>query len=310
MRNFSKISLLFWAIVIVNGLCAQQISQPTNFVFNYQIVNPASTGYTNCTEFKTCHRRQWAGFKGAPINSTAMIHARMRPNKNTFQGIGAFVESDQAGAFGMTALTMNYAFHTRISKGYNLAAGIGVGFSQYRIDFTKLNFKDSENEQAITNSVADYVIPNINMGFWLYRGDRFYGLSIRSLRGSKIDGTQDSRYNRHYAITYGKYIKLNKVYSFRPSFMFRWVKSTRPALDAQLLMSYKKRFAIGLGVRNGSGFSAMVKIDLLDQITVWYAYDLSVNKMRYAAYSTHEISLGIRTCAVLGKDNGLCAAYD
>jgi hypothetical protein len=49
---------------------------------------------------------------------------------------------------------------------------------------------------------------------------------------------------------------------------------------------------------------------LLDQITIGYAYDVTLNKLRYGSYSTHEICLGIRTCAVLGKEKALCAAYD
>jgi type IX secretion system PorP/SprF family membrane protein len=289
---------------------SQQTTQFTNFVFNYQMINPAATGYTTCTEFKSTHRSQWAGIEGAPTNTSAMIHARMRPHKNSFQGLGAHIETDAAGAFGVTSFTMNYAYHTRFTKGYNLAAGIGVGFTQYRIDFTKLNFRNPLEENAIGNSVSDYVLPNINMGFWLYRGDRFYGLAIRSAGNSKIDGTTATRLQRHYALTYGKYIKINKEIAFKPSFMFRWVKSTRPAIDAQLLLSYKKAFSFGIAARNGHGFSALVKLELLNQITIWYAYDVTLNKLRYGSYSTHEISIGLRTCSVLGKENGLCAAYD
>jgi type IX secretion system PorP/SprF family membrane protein len=297
-------------LTATNTLMSQQLGQYTNFVFNYQMVNPAATGYTTCTEFKTTYRQQWAGITGAPRTTSAMIHARLRANKNAFQGIGAIVETDQAGAFGGTGLTLNYAYHTRFSKGYNLAAGIGLGFMQYRIDYTKLNFQDPLNETAVTNTVNDYIIPNINMGFWLYRGDRFYGLSIKSVTNSKVDGTAATRYNRHYAITYGKYIKINKEFAFKPSFMFRWVKSTRPALDAQVLLSYRKAFAIGFAARNGHGLSAMVKLELLNQISIWYAYDVTLNKLRYGSYSTHEISIGLRTCSVLGKDKALCAAYD
>lgn len=289
---------------------SQQTTQFTNFVFNYQMINPAATGYTTCTEFKSTHRRQWASIEGAPTNTSAMIHARMRPNKNSFQGLGGQIENDAAGAFGSTSFTMNYAYHTRFTKGYNLAAGIGVGVTQYRIDFTKLNFRNPLEETAISNSVSDYVLPNINMGFWLYRGDRFYGLAIRSVGNSKIDGTAATRLQRHYALTYGKYIKINKEIAFKPSFMFRWIKSTRPAIDAQLLLSYKKALSFGIAARNGHGFSALVKLELLNQVTIWYAYDVTLNKLRYGSYSTHEISIGLRTCAVLGKENGLCAAYD
>lgn len=289
---------------------AQQLTQYTNFVFNYQLVNPAAIGYTTCTEFKSTYRQQWAGIEGAPKTTSALVHARLRANRNAFQGIGAVVETDQAGAFGGTGFTLNYSYHTRFTKGYNLAAGIGLGFMQYRIDFTKLNFQDPLGETAITNTVNDYIIPNINMGFWLYRADRFYGLAIKSVTNGKVEGTQATKYNRHYTLTYGKYIKVSKDLAFKPSFMFRWVKSTRPAIDAQLLLSYKKAFSIGLAARNGHGFSALIKMELLDQITIGYAYDVTLNKLRYGSYSTHEICLGIRTCAVLGKEKALCAAYD
>jgi type IX secretion system PorP/SprF family membrane protein len=288
---------------------AQQMGQFTNYIFNYQSINPAATGYTQCTEFKSSHRRQWFGIKGAPVTTNAMIHARMRPSKNNFQGIGAQIESDQVGAFGLTGLTVNYAYHTKLTKGYNLSAGVGVGFMQFRLDHTKLSFLNPA-ETAITNSVSDLILPNINMGFWLYRGDRFIGLSIRSITSPKIEGTMDSRLNRSYNITGGKYIKVNKAIAFKPSFMFKWVKSSRPALDAQLMLSYKKAFSFGIAARNGHGFSALLRVEMLNQITVWYAYDLTMNKLKYGSMSTHELCIGIKTCEVLGKSEELCAAYD
>lgn len=310
MNNMKKYSLIVGCWIMSLGAFAQQQTQYTNFIFNYQFINPAATGYTTCTEFKSNFRQQWYGIDGAPRTTGALVHARLRANKNAFQGLGAIVESDQNGAFGSTSFMVNYAYHTRVSKGYNLAAGIGLGFHQIRVDYTKINFADPISETVMQGTVSDYIFPNINMGFWLYRGDRFYGLSIRTLPGRAIEGLTDSKYQTHYNITYGKYIKISKDIAFKPSFMFRWVRSTRPAIDAQALMTYKKRFSLGFAARNGHGVSGIVKFDILNQISISYAYDLTLNKLRYGSYHTHELSLNLKTCAVIGRDKQLCAAYE
>jgi type IX secretion system PorP/SprF family membrane protein len=310
MKKIFTYSWVVFLTLIAVAAEAQQQTQYTNFVFNYKFINPAATGYTTCTEFKSNYRQQWYGIDGAPRTTAAMVHARLRASKNAFQGLGAIVESDQNGAFGSTSFMVNYAYHTRVSKGYNLAAGIGVGFHQIRADYTKINFLDPIAETVMQGTVSDYIFPNINMGFWLYRGDRFYGLSMRTLPGRTINGLADSKYQTHFNITYGKYIKISKDLAFKPSFMFRWVRSTRPAIDAQAMLTYKKKFSLGFAARNGHGVSGIVKFDVLSQISVSYAYDLTLNKLRYGSYQTHELSISLKTCAVLGKEKHLCAAYE
>jgi type IX secretion system PorP/SprF family membrane protein len=310
MNSLKKYSLVIAFSLCFQWLWGQQLTQYTNFIFNYQLVNPAATGYTTCTEIKSNYRQQWSGIDGAPKTTNVFIHGRLRAMRNAFQGLGANIESDAYGAFGATSLMVNYAYHTRVSKGYNLAGGIALGLTQIRIDYSKINFADPYNETVINGVVSDYIFPNINAGVWLYRGDRFYGLSIKSLTNSPIDGLQTGRYNRHYSIVYGKYIKISKELAFKPSFMFRWVKGTRPAIDAQALLTYRKRYSLGFAARNGHGVSGIVKFDLYRQLSVSYAYDLTLNRLKYGSYHTHEISLALKTCAILGKEKELCAAYE
>jgi type IX secretion system PorP/SprF family membrane protein len=200
MKSVKKYLLLLAFLMCLQVVFGQQVTQFTNFIFNYQMVNPAATGYTSCTELKSNYRQQWSGIDGAPKTTNVFIHGRMRAMRNAFQGLGAGIESDLNGAFGSTSLMLNYAYHTRVSKGYNLAGGIAVGLTQLRIDYTKVNFADPYNETVINGVVSDYIFPSINAGVWLYRGDRFYGLSIKSLTNSSIDGLQTGRYNRHYSI--------------------------------------------------------------------------------------------------------------
>ena len=281
------ISIKKYTLALALFLCfqwgwGQQLGQYTNFIFNYQMVNPAATGYTTCTEIKTNYRQQWSGIDGAPKTTNVFVHGRLRAMRNAFQGLGASIESDANGAFGSTSLMLNYAYHTRVSKGYNLAGGIAVGLTQVRIDYTKVNFADPYNETVINGVVSDYIFPNINAGVWLYRGDRFYGLSIKSLTNSPIDGLSTGRYNRHFSIVYGKYIKISKDLAF----------------------------SLGFAARNGHGVSGIFKFDVYKQLAVSYAYDLTLNRLKYGSYHTHEISLALKTCAVLGKEKELCAAYE
>jgi type IX secretion system PorP/SprF family membrane protein len=288
----------------------QQFPHYTHFIYNYQFINPASTGYVTCSEFKSNYRQQWAGLDGAPRTTAAMYHARIAAKKFAFHGVGINMESDMAGAFGYSGLTAQYAFHTRVTKGYNLAAGIGLGFLQYRVDFNKISFKDPLNETAITGNVNGYVIPNINLGLWLYRGDRFYGLSVRSITNPVVGGSSSNKMIRSYTLTYGKYIKINKKYSFKPSFMVNYTGKSKADINAQAIIDYKGTIGFGAAVRSGHGVSALIRVQAWGKFTFCYAYDVTANRLRYGSYSTHEVSVGLRTCAGIGRDKDLCAAYE
>lgn len=201
---------------------AQQLPHYTYFTYNYLNYNPAVTGATPCMELKLGHRRQWMGIKGAPVTSFASVHGKFKQVKNNFHGLGALVETDEAGPFSFTSLHINYAYHMRVARKYMLSSGLGVGFTQYRVNFGNMTLENAE-DQAISNSVSAFIRPTFNLGFWLYNSDRFFGMSIRQLTAPKVKGLPETRLVRHFTFAAGRAIKISDDIYFKPAALLNYV---------------------------------------------------------------------------------------
>jgi len=308
MRRFAAIMVL---IVLAEGWTAQQLPHFTYFTYNYMQYNPAVVGTAPCLDLKFGLRRQWKGFEGAPTTGFANIHGKIgKKSQFRFHGLGATVENDDAGPFNYTTVHMNYAYHMKLASKYFLAGGIGLGFAQYSVDYGEMIFENQLAQTAISGIVNDVIFPMFNAGLWLYRSDRFYGLSVRSLNNKSIDGFTDTQVRRHLTFANGYATRLSQELTFKPAFLINYVGKSKASIDGQLVLSFKDMVDVGIGARSGHGFSALLKLSALRYITIGYAYDVTMNKIRYVSGSTHEIVVGVRACKEGNKMYVPCAAYD
>jgi type IX secretion system PorP/SprF family membrane protein len=306
-----KCLIIVWLCVLSAVGSAQQLPHFTYFTYNYMQYNPAVVGTVSCLDLKFGLRRQWKGFEGAPTTGFANIHGKIgKKSEFHFHGLGATVENDDAGPFNYTTVHLNYAYHVKLASKYYLATGIGLGFSQFGIDYGDMKFESQLDETAITGIVNDFIFPMFNAGLWLYRSDRFYGLSVRSLNNKSIDGLGDTQVRRHYTFANGYATRVTQELTFKPAFLINYVGKSRPSIDGQLVLSFKDMVDVGIGARSGHGFSALLKLSAIRYVTIGYAYDVTMNKIRYIAGSTHEIVVGIRACKEGSKMYVPCAAYD
>jgi type IX secretion system PorP/SprF family membrane protein len=308
MKKWIAVILL---LALGKNFSAQQLSHFTFFTYNYLQYNPAVVGTAPCLDLKFGFRRQWKGFEGAPTTAFANIHGKIgKVKKFRFTGLGATMESDDAGPFGFTTLNLAIAHHMKLASKYFLSAGLGVGFAQYSVDYGEMTLEFQNIDPAITGGVNDFIFPTVNAGLWLYRSDRFYGLSVRNINSPKVDGLNDTRLKRHWTIANGYAIRLTEELGFKPAFLINYVGKSRASIDAQFLLDYHDMVAVGLAGRSGHGFSALLKLSVVKYVTIAYSYDITMNKIRYDGASTHEIILGIRACTQANPLHVPCAAYD
>jgi type IX secretion system PorP/SprF family membrane protein len=306
-----KVFIITALLLACNALTrAQQLPHYTNFTYNYLNYNPAVTGSTPCLEARVGYRKQWTGFQGAPTTGWVNVHNKFGQRRYNFHGVGVMVENDTYGPFGTTSLVANYAYHMKLTKGYSLSSGIGIGFTQYRLGLGGITMPDIQIDPVIGNSLGTIVAPTVNFGLWLYRRDRFFGLSIRQLTQPKVRGLPDTQMRRHFTLAYGKAIQINDNFTFKPALLLNHVGKSKPSLEGQAMLEYKKVIAVGLAGRSGHGGSALIKLDALPYLTIAYAYDITANRLRYAATNSHEITLGFRACGLKERNHVPCAAYD
>ena len=290
---------------------AQQIPHYTNFVYNYFQYNPAVAGAVPCLEMKLGYRKQWDGFPDAPVTAYANFHGKLsNSGKFNFHGLGAVVETDDAGPLSYTSLQLAYAYHQKMARRYKLSSGIGIGFQQFRVDYGALLLED-QFDPAIAGSVSEFILPTINAGFWLYRNDRYYGLAVRNVivhQVKKLGGNNELV--RHFHLTAGRVFRVNDDLQFKPAANVNYVGGSDPSLDVAAQMEYREKLTLGLTVRTGNGIGALVKIDVLKYVTLAYAYDLTLSRIRLDGLNTHELTLGIKACASPDRSHVPCAAYD
>lgn len=290
---------------------AQQLTQYSNFVYNYQLYNPAVTGTTNCIDVRLGTRRQWTGFTGAPTTNFLYGHTRIgKDSKLKFHGIGGAIETDRAGPFNSVGFAFCYAFHKKISKSHFVASGLSLGIYQYSLNYAALKFENQLDETAIEGSINTLLFPHTNFGLWLYNRKRFFGFSVRSVGNPVITGLLGSNLQRHFAFAAGFTKRLSQDLTFKPALHVNYVAKSKPSIDLQGMMNYRDLFDIGIAVRSGHGISGLLKLSLVDHVTLAYAYDFTVNKMKFASPNTHEIIIGLRSCRTQSKYAVPCSAYN
>jgi type IX secretion system PorP/SprF family membrane protein len=306
MKRILVIALLF-APFVSEG---QQMSQFTHFVMNYFQINPAVAGSAPCLDLKLGYRHQWQGFEGAPTTAFASLHGNFGKKKNTFHGIGGLVETDDTGPISYTSMHVAYAYHMKVSRKAMLSAGVSAGFAQYRVDYGAMRLVDY-SDPAVQGSFSQFIYPQINFGLWWYSADRYLGFAIRNLVENRVDDFGlEAKLKRDYSIAGGKIIEMSDDFEFQPAFLLKVSPGSKIALDVQTMIDYKDKVAVGLGFRGGNGLAALIKIDMFKYVTLGYAYDLTLSKVRFDGTNTHEIIIGIQACAVTDSRSIPCAAYD
>ncbi len=303
-----RLALIILSIFFCSAIHAQQLPQYTNFVNNYLMMNPAVAGSATCLELKLGYRTQWHGFEGNPRTAYANIHGNFGKKKHNFHGVGGIVETDDTGPLSYTSIHLVYAYHMKVSRKSYLSAGLAAGFLQYRIDRGGMTLTDPDDPILISG--AAFMYPQINFGLWLYNEDRFFGFAIRQVPANSIPSSDQGKMRSHFSFSAGKMIEMNDEFRFKPAGQIKYVAKSKLAVDAQAMIAYKEKVALGLGFRGGNGLAALIKIDMFKYITLAYSYDLTLSKIRYGGINTHEITIGVQACPN-GEGHGIpCAAYD
>lgn len=292
---------------------AQQIPQFSHYSLNYFGINPAVAGSKPCLDLKLGYRQQWTGVDDAPRSAFANMHGKIGKGKFNFMGLGGRVETDNTGPLSYTALDLAFAYHMRTTRKSMLSAGIAVGFQQWRIDAGAITLPETGffDDPVLGNAKAQMVWPTIDLGLWWYREDRFIGLSLINAIERQVPDIGDDTYiNRHIMLTAGKITEMGDGFFFKPSTNIRLIPGSKPSIDLTAMVDYNDKISLGVGARNGFGLVGLLKIDAFKYVTIGYAYDFSLSKMRFDGRHTHEIVLGIQACAK-GDSRGIpCAAYD
>ncbi len=196
----------------------------------------------------------------------------------------------------------SYSYNFPLYKDVRLAAGVFLGMTEVKLDFSEVNF----DQQGEAVNLISKRVPDASFGFWIYDGRFFTGLSINQLfqRSVNFIETENSQGNlvHHYYLTSGYKIPLWHQTSpvvkhyLVPSIMLKYGgNASLPSLDLNMKFHFYKDYWIGSSYRNLDSFILLAGIRLNAHdagiFDIAYSYDYTVSKINQYTSGSHEITL-------------------
>ena len=151
MKKLQTLTLLITVFCLINNNGKTQDLHFSQYFNAPLVTNPANTGFMPDNDYRIGinYRNQWTNLNNPYKTMNAWGDAQLLSKKldNSWLGIGGALMTDAAGTGNLTATTvqLSVAYHQMLEEKSLLSAGIGVGFVQKRIDFSKLTFDNQWN---------------------------------------------------------------------------------------------------------------------------------------------------------------------
>ncbi|MBI4645032.1 MAG: PorP/SprF family type IX secretion system membrane protein [Bacteroidia bacterium] len=169
------------AIGCYTGLYAQQLPQQSQYMFNDLMYNPAVAGTRDYYQAISNNRYQWIGIVDAPRTYMLSVYG---PNRGLNMGYGGYIFNDVTGPTSRTGLNAAYAYQFKATEDLKISLGLSLGLLQYKVDFTKITFK--EEEKTIENELNTDYMPDANFGVYVF-SSKYYGcFSVNQLFNNRI----------------------------------------------------------------------------------------------------------------------------
>jgi type IX secretion system PorP/SprF family membrane protein len=161
------------------------------------LVNPANTGFNPDYDFRlgANYRDQWANV-GVPYRTmSAWGDTKLFANRfeNGWMGLGGVLYKDMSGSGNLTRTSayLSMAYHQMIGYSSLLSGGFSLGYTNKRIDVSKLTFDDQWNgkffdvsvptSEPFTNTQSSYLDLSLGLNYAYFASENFYfnaGISL------------------------------------------------------------------------------------------------------------------------------------
>jgi type IX secretion system PorP/SprF family membrane protein len=276
-------------------LYAQQDPIYAQYLLNPLVINPAYAGMNNNLSVMGSYRKQWTGLEGQPQTLQANADVSLAQNR---VGLGVMLVNDKIGSTANTEFNAVFSYKIMLGDNNALSFGLQGGALQFRNDYSALT-PYSTDDPAFTESEN---VTRLNLGAGIFFKSEHATLSVsvpRMLPSVVKNGTQNfDLYNQHLYL-FGTYAwRLTERVDMKPSILMRAVENLPLSFDVCLNFNVNRKYAAGLFARNLNTYGVVLQALILEKYTVGYVFELPAGKTG-VAYTTHEISLGLRL-AVLG----------
>ncbi len=332
MKKLSLLASLFIAVIALG----QQTSQYGNASFNPFLINPAAGGMSNVMQYELTYRTQWVGYNGGPRtalfagNSVLKLGSKnaglseFNYTDNKFFALpkrsatgevkhvlGGIAYNDAIGPFSKTSVQLTYAIHLPLTSTVNIGAGLGIGWSNLKLDESRVKLYDEVDYaySQFLGSTSNYNGVDASGGIIIYNTDFAFGLSTKQLLNNKVmfDGNPtESNLARHYFFHGAYRLMSDETISIEPNVVGKFTPHSPSSIDAGVRFYYKNSSWLNLQYRTSNSFVVRIGTTLVKNLYLAYGYEMPTGKISGAASSSHEIQLGI----FLGNNRNLNKEID
>lgn len=275
-------SILFFLLLSISGLKAQQDAQFTQYMFNPMYYNSAFTGLSNANTLTAIHRSQWFGYdgtinQGGAPNTQFISYSTLSNLWNG--GMGVYVANDNLGPSNNLELRFSGSYFLALDDQSSLSIGLGVGVFSSSLNFDELVLVDPTDNIANLSGKESQLRPDISAGILYRRGNFFGGFSTNHLLQPQFDFGQDDIANqliRHYYLTAGYDYALSSDITLTPTLLLKTVGFDSYSWDLSVLARYQDQLWGGVSYRQSESASIMIGYSILKDRSLALGYALDV----------------------------------
>jgi type IX secretion system PorP/SprF family membrane protein len=292
MKKYYTFILILLAVA--GRLQAQQSPLYTLYMMNPFLVNPAIAGTHSYYQIRSNHRFQWAGFTDAPITNSISAFG---PHSKKDMGFGGTISSDITGPTSRTSLKGVYAYNVKLNSDIRISMGMSLGVIQYKIDGTKIDLGDGQDDKSLEKTVISKFLPDASVGVYVWSQQFFGGFSADQLLNNKFKTGPDdlglSKLSSHFYLVGGYIYTINREWSVEPTMILKKVVPSPFQLELDCKVIYNKMLWGGLAFRTQESLSILMGYTYQKKFYFAYAFDLALNDIKQYTLGSHEIVIGI-----------------
>ncbi|MBL1279243.1 MAG: PorP/SprF family type IX secretion system membrane protein [Fluviicola sp.] len=284
--------VVLFLVVLGSSAYAQQQKIITNFMYDKMSLNPGETGIDEGICGVMLYRNQWDKVNGAPNSMLLNIEANM--NRWFPGGIGINVFHDQIGFNRQNNVMLNYSYPLQINGLGTLGIGVGLGLMNFSVSPEWVP-PTTLNDNTLP---AGYSANNLDFNFGVYlkgNNDYYVGLSSTQISQSLFTGgvgtiTTTYNTNRHYYLMGGKTFRgiANSNGDIETNLLVR-TDLVKTSFDVNARYLWNNIAYGGLTYRLSDAIAFMVGYTPIQNLTVGYSYDMSINRLSSISRGSHEI---------------------
>lgn len=290
MKKTLQLLLLLFLFVMSTKINAQQDPMYSMYMFDKMLINPAFTGSADWAVGTLKYRSQYSGLEGSPTTQTFNFHS---PITKRHIGLGFKVINDEIAIVKNLNASLLYSYHLNFARG-KLSVGLETGIVSRKIDYSDL-ILSTEIDNSIPAGSSSSMVPDASWGLYYQKKQFYAGFSHAHLiKANFNDNTENESqshlYNHMYFMS-GTVFDIAKKISIEPSIFVKLVSAAPIQLDINTMAYYDDRFGIGIQYRTGDAIVALIKINIIEQLRIAYAYDMVISGLSAEAGGGHEIIL-------------------